>query len=182
MTNGTQTPRVVSCPRRTCPWVPVGYSMRGGHHTAAEVAEVADLVSMARTGLRDELLEHLMRQHGEAAVRDSPRPQGAWRDTGSRFPRNRRARIRLTHRRKDSPRERPTPNPVPDPGVGPRHPHRHRCRLHAAGDRETTGTWMIHSLHAGAVRLTDEQATRLATAILHLVGTRADHTARAVSE
>jgi hypothetical protein len=39
--------------------------------------------------------------------------------------------------------------------------------------RETTGTWMIHSLHAGAVRLTDEEATRLAKGILHLVGTRA---------
>ena len=48
--------------------------------------------------------------------------------------------------------------------------------------RETTGTWMIHSLNSGAVRLTEEQTARMATAILHLVGTRADHPARAVSE
>ncbi|MGH3833886.1 MAG: hypothetical protein ACRDRS_26180 [Pseudonocardiaceae bacterium] len=48
--------------------------------------------------------------------------------------------------------------------------------------RETTGTWMIHSLDRSAVRLTEEQAARMATAILHLVGARADHPARAVSE
>lgn len=47
---------------------------------------------------------------------------------------------------------------------------------------ETTGTWMIHSLNSGAVRLTEEQAARMATAILHLLGTRADHTAHTVSE
>ncbi|HWR47587.1 MAG TPA: hypothetical protein VN327_08265 [Pseudonocardiaceae bacterium] len=48
--------------------------------------------------------------------------------------------------------------------------------------RETGGTWMIHSLNSGAVRLTEEQAARMATAILHLVGARADHEVRAVSE
>ena len=35
--------------------------------------------------------------------------------------------------------------------------------------REAGGTWMIHSLDRGAVRLTEEQATRMATAILHLM-------------
>jgi UDP-N-acetylglucosamine enolpyruvyl transferase len=35
--------------------------------------------------------------------------------------------------------------------------------------REAAGTWMIHSLHAGAVRLTEGEAARMATAILHLV-------------
>ena len=47
--------------------------------------------------------------------------------------------------------------------------------------RETGGTSMIHSLDRGAVRLTEEQTARMATAILHLVGTRAD-AARSVSE
>ncbi|MGH3833607.1 MAG: hypothetical protein ACRDRS_24750 [Pseudonocardiaceae bacterium] len=47
--------------------------------------------------------------------------------------------------------------------------------------RETTGTWMIHSLNSGAVRLTEEQAARMATAILHLVGTHAG-AVRSVSE
>ncbi|MGH3867473.1 MAG: hypothetical protein ACRDQ4_15290 [Pseudonocardiaceae bacterium] len=48
--------------------------------------------------------------------------------------------------------------------------------------RETGGTWMIHSLNRGAVRLTEGEAVRMATAILHLVCGRADHPARAVSE
>lgn len=39
--------------------------------------------------------------------------------------------------------------------------------------RETGGTWMIHSLDRGAVRLTEEQAARMATAILHIVNARA---------
>ena len=71
MNNGTQTPIVVICPRHTCPWVYVGYSMGGDDDTAAEVA---DLVGIARTTLREELIEHLKRQHGEAAVCDSLRP------------------------------------------------------------------------------------------------------------
>ena len=44
--------------------------------------------------------------------------------------------------------------------------------------REVGGTWMIHSLDKGAVRLTEEEAARLATAILHLVGARAEGTSR----
>jgi hypothetical protein len=36
--------------------------------------------------------------------------------------------------------------------------------------RETDGTWMIHTLDKVAVRLTDDEGTRLATAILHLAG------------
>jgi hypothetical protein len=47
--------------------------------------------------------------------------------------------------------------------------------------REAGGTWMIHSLDRGAVRLTEGEAARMATAILHLVGARADHPARGVS-
>ncbi|MBV8539374.1 MAG: hypothetical protein JO364_13165 [Pseudonocardiales bacterium] len=47
--------------------------------------------------------------------------------------------------------------------------------------RETTGTWMIHSLDRGAVRLTEEQAARMATAILHLVSPVARASARAAS-
>jgi len=78
MNNGTQTPIVVLCPLPTCPWVHGGYSMAGDHNTAAEVA---DLVGMARAKLRDELVEHLKGQHGEAAVRDSIWPGGACRDT-----------------------------------------------------------------------------------------------------
>ena len=78
MTNGTQTPIVVICPLPTCPWIHVGYSMGGDDNTAAEVA---DLVGMARTTLREELIEHLKRHHGEATVRDSLWPQGACRDT-----------------------------------------------------------------------------------------------------
>ena len=78
MNNGTQTPIVVICPVHTCPWIHVGYSMAGDDTTAAEVA---DLVGIARTTLRDELIEHLKREHGEAAVRDSMRPGGACRNT-----------------------------------------------------------------------------------------------------
>jgi hypothetical protein len=78
MNNGTQTPIVVICPLHTCPWVHVGYSMGGDDNTAAEVA---DLVGIARTKLRDELIEHLKRQHGEAAVRDSFWPGRACRNT-----------------------------------------------------------------------------------------------------
>ncbi|MGH3718255.1 MAG: hypothetical protein ACRDRI_05305 [Pseudonocardiaceae bacterium] len=43
---------------------------------------------------------------------------------------------------------------------------------------ETGGTWMIHSLDKGAVRLTEDEAARMATAILHLVGGRAEGTSR----
>ena len=39
--------------------------------------------------------------------------------------------------------------------------------------RETSGTWMIHSLDRGAVRLTEDQAAWMATAILHVVSARA---------
>ncbi len=77
MNNGTQTPIVVICPLHTCPWVHVGYSMGGDDNTAAEVAK---LVGIARTTLRDELIGHLKRQHGEAAVCDSLWPR-AWRST-----------------------------------------------------------------------------------------------------
>lgn len=55
MTNGTQTPIVVICPLHTCPWVHVGYSMGGDDNTATEVA---DLIGIARTTLRNELIEH----------------------------------------------------------------------------------------------------------------------------
>jgi hypothetical protein len=34
---------------------------------------------------------------------------------------------------------------------------------------EATGTWMIHSLNSGAVRLTENEAARLAIGILHLM-------------
>ncbi|MGH3721440.1 MAG: hypothetical protein ACRDRI_21840 [Pseudonocardiaceae bacterium] len=47
--------------------------------------------------------------------------------------------------------------------------------------REAGGTWMIHSLHAGAVRLTEEQAARMATGILHLVSPGAAAAARAAA-
>jgi len=77
MNNGTQTPIVVICLLPTCPWVHVGYSMASDHNTAAEVT---DLVGIARTTLRNELIEHLKRQHGEAAVRDSLWPRGAGRN------------------------------------------------------------------------------------------------------
>ncbi|MGH3806597.1 MAG: hypothetical protein ACRDRU_08170, partial [Pseudonocardiaceae bacterium] len=39
-----------------------------------------DLVRIARTTLRDKLIEHLKAQHGEAAVRDSIWPR-EWRNT-----------------------------------------------------------------------------------------------------
>ena len=48
--------------------------------------------------------------------------------------------------------------------------------------REAGGTWMIHSLDSDAVRLTEGEAARMARAILHRVGARADHTMRSVSE
>jgi len=54
------------------------------------------------------------------------------------------------------------------------------CELLAI--REAGGTWMIHSLDSGAVRLTEEEAIRMARAILHLVGGRAQRAARGVSE
>ena len=44
---------------------------------------------------------------------------------------------------------------------------------------EAGGTWMIHSLDSGAVRLTEGETARMATAILHLVG--AEGTARRAS-
>ncbi|MGH3722484.1 MAG: hypothetical protein ACRDRI_27360 [Pseudonocardiaceae bacterium] len=47
--------------------------------------------------------------------------------------------------------------------------------------REAGGTWMIHSLHAGAVRLSEEQAARMAASILHLVSPGAARAARAAT-
>ncbi|MGH3709268.1 MAG: hypothetical protein ACRDRQ_14450 [Pseudonocardiaceae bacterium] len=78
----------------------------------------------------------------------------------------------------DLPRTRAYPVQVSVPGT--RTDDGAACTLLAI--REAGGTWMIHSLDRGAVRLTEEQAARMATAILHLVGGRADHPARSVSE
>ncbi|MBV8539003.1 MAG: hypothetical protein JO364_08340 [Pseudonocardiales bacterium] len=77
----------------------------------------------------------------------------------------------------DLPRTRAYPVQVSVPGI--RTEDGTACTLLAI--REAGGTWMIHSLDRGAVRLTEEQAARMATAILHLVGTRAG-AARSVSE
>lgn len=46
--------------------------------------------------------------------------------------------------------------------------------------QEAGGTWLIH-LDQVAVRLTEEQAARLATAILHLVSPQAARAARAIA-
>ena len=78
----------------------------------------------------------------------------------------------------DLPRTRAYPVQVSVPGT--RTDNGAACTLLAI--RGVGGTWMIHSLNSGAVRLTEEQAARMATAILHLLGVRADHPARAVSE
>ncbi len=79
MNNGTQTPIVVICPLHTCPWVHVGYSTAGDDNTAAEVA---GLVGIARTKLRDELMEHLKRQRllaVSSGFGDQVRVDPAWR-------------------------------------------------------------------------------------------------------
>ncbi|MGH3808396.1 MAG: hypothetical protein ACRDRU_17595 [Pseudonocardiaceae bacterium] len=49
--------------------------------------------------------------------------------------------------------------------------------------QEPGGTWLIHpvDLDRVAVRLTEEQAARLATAILHLVSPQAARAARAIA-
>ncbi|MGH3771416.1 MAG: hypothetical protein ACRDRW_08490 [Pseudonocardiaceae bacterium] len=78
----------------------------------------------------------------------------------------------------DLPRTRAYPMQVSVPGT--RTDDGTACTLLAI--REAGGTWMIHSLNSGAVRLTEGEAVRMATAILHLVGTRADHPARSLSE
>lgn len=53
------------------------------------------------------------------------------------------------------------------------------CELLAV--REAGGTWMIHSLDKGAVRLSEEEAARMATGILHLVSPAAARAARAAT-
>ncbi|MGH3710528.1 MAG: hypothetical protein ACRDRQ_21030 [Pseudonocardiaceae bacterium] len=53
------------------------------------------------------------------------------------------------------------------------------CELLAV--RETGGTWMVHSLHVGAVWLTEEQAARMAASILHPVSPGAARAARAAT-
>lgn len=46
---------------------------------------------------------------------------------------------------------------------------------------ETGGTWMIHSLNSGAVRLPEAEAVRMAKAILHRVSARVEGKARRLS-
>ncbi|MGH3685882.1 MAG: hypothetical protein ACRDRU_02205 [Pseudonocardiaceae bacterium] len=47
--------------------------------------------------------------------------------------------------------------------------------------REAGGTWMIHTDPRGAVRITEDEAAGLATAILHLVSPGAARAARAAA-